>query len=251
MRHVGAIIGATVIERPAANGSVWVVEFEMKKALPPSVWNLLEVARGGPKIFKGVQAALNDIKSIGVTSATVQFTAAESFRANRFEWLYEWIRGLHQQNYDEAKILAAFATNPSTRLNLDDEAAVKLGRIIIRHALGQSDGKELEAYLPPIEVLDVKYLKATDEGHLCQATCPDRDHDFTFLVSPDVPEKKLKQVLAGRKPALCKFALVAAHQRHPQGYNDPDEPASATGAYRLPVAAFRLTSDDIECIGQL
>ncbi|MGO9004934.1 MAG: VOC family protein [Beijerinckiaceae bacterium] len=29
--------------------------------------------------------------------------------------------------------------------------------------------------------------------------------------------KKLKQAIADRKAALCKFALVAAHQRHPEG----------------------------------
>jgi hypothetical protein len=247
MHHVGAITGVVVIERPTADGSVWLVEFKTAKSLPAYLSPLLEVARGGPKIFKGVQAALNDVKSVGVTTATVQFTAAASFRANRFEWLYEWIRGLREQGYDEEGILDAFATNPGTRLNLDDEAAVKQTRIIIRHALGQCDGKELEAYLPPIEVLDVKYLKETDEGHLCQGLCPDSQDNFTFLVSLDVPAKKLRQVLADRKPALCKFALVAAHQRYPQEYTDPDSPAPATGVYRPPVAAFRLTSNDIDC----
>jgi hypothetical protein len=251
LQHVGAITGAMVVERPTASGSVWVVEFKVSKPLPTYISNLLEVSRGGPKIFKGVQAALNDVKSIGMTSATVQFTAAESFRANRFEWLYEWIRGLHQQGYEEEQIIKAFATNPSTHLNLEDEGAIKLGRIIIRHALGLSDGKELEAYLPPVEVLDVKYIKPTDEGHLCQATCPDSQDDFTFLVSLDVPEKKLKSVLADRKAALCKFVLVAAHQRYPQGYDDPDMPAAATGVYKPPVAAFRLTLSDIDCVREL
>lgn len=251
MHHVGAISGATVIERPAADGCVWVIEFKMDKPLPPTISNLLEVARRGPKIYKGIQAALNDLKTVGMTNATVQFTAGESFRANRFEWLYEWIRSLHQQGFDEEKILEAFATYSGTQLNLADEAAVKLGRIIVRHALGQCDGKELEAYLPPIEVLDVKYLKPTDEGHLCQAVCPDSQDNFTFLVSLDVSEKKLKHVLADRKAALCKFALVAAHQRHPQAYNDPNNPPPATGVYQPPVAAFRLTLSDIECLREL
>jgi hypothetical protein len=245
MRHVGAITGATVVERPTVDGSVWLVKFQVRNPLPSHLSTMLEVSRGKPKIFKGVQAALNDVKSTGVTNATVQFTGAAFFRRNRFEWLYEWIRGLPPQGFDEEKILAAFATNPATRLDLNDAEAVKLGRMIIRHALGHSDGKELEAYLPPIEVLDVKYLKATDEGHLCDATCADSTEDFKFLVSLDVPEKKLRKVMAVHKGALCKFVLVAAHQRYPQCYSDPDQPAPTNGIYTSPVAAFRLNASDI------
>jgi hypothetical protein len=251
MRHVGAITGATVIERPTANGSVWIVEFVVSKKPPAFISTLLEVARGGPKIFKSVQAALNDVKSVGIANPTVQFTAAESFRANRFEWLYEWIRGLPPQGYDEEQILQAFTTNPATRLDLADDAAVKLARIIIRHALGQCDGAELEAYLPPVEVLDVRFIKATEKGYLCQATCADSSEDFKFLVSLDVPEKTLKYVVADRKSAMCKFVLVAAHRRNPQGYDDPDIPPPATGAYSPPVAAFKLTLGDINCIREL
>jgi len=245
MRHVGAVIGAKVIERPTSDGSVWIVEFVFSRPLPESLSNLLEVSRGGPKIFKGVQAALNDLKSIGLANATVQFTAADSFRANRFEWLYEWIRGLHQQGFDEEKILSAFTTNPATHMNPDDPAAVKLGRIIIQHALGRSDGKELEAYLPPVEVLDVRYLRLTDEGHLCQAICADSDEDFVFLVSGDVPEKDLKSLLSDRKAAVCKYVLVAAHRLHPQAYTDSESHQPASGPYTPPVASFRLTSTDI------
>jgi len=252
MRHVGAIIGAAVIERPTANGSVWVVEFQLGAPLPSYLSNLLEVARGGPKIFKTVQAALNDVKSIGVTNAIVQFTASDFFRANRFQWLYEWIQGLPQQGFDEDRILQAFSTNKSINLDLDDPAAVKLARIIIRHALGESDGKELEAYLPPVEVLDVKYLKPTDEGYLCQAFCADSKEDFIFLVSLEVAEKTLKYVLADRKAALCKFVLIAAHQRYPQMYTDPDQPAPMIdGVWHPPAAAFRLTLNDINCVRAL
>lgn len=252
MRHVGAITGASVIERPSQNGSVWIVEFQLAAPLPSHFSNLLEVARGGPKIFKTVQAALNDVKSIGVTSPTVQFTTSDSFRANRFQWLYEWIRGLPQQGFDEDRILQAFSTNPSINLDLNDAAAVKLGRIIIQHALGKTDGKELEAYMPPVEVLDVKFLKPTDDGYLCQAFCADSEENFVFLVSLDVTEKKLKYVLADRKAALCKFALFAAHQRHPQGYTDPDDPhPMINGVWHPPAAKFRLTLIDIECIRTL
>lgn len=245
MRHVGAITGATVMERPTVDGSVWMVRFEVSTPLPSNLSTMLEISRGGPKIFKGVQAALNDVRSVGIMKANVEFTGVASFRANRFEWLYEWIRGLPPQGYDEEKILGAFAINPATRLDLNDVEAVKLGRLIIRHALGQSDGKELEAYLPPVEVLDVRYLNATDEGHLCQATCADGSEDFTFLVTLDVSEKKLRKVMADHKAALCKFILVAAHQRYPQSYTDPDQPAPTNGVYSPPVAAFRLGASDI------
>jgi hypothetical protein len=250
MHHVGAVTGAKVIERPTSDGSVWIVEFIFSHPLPESLSNLLEVSRGGPKIFKGVQAALNDLKTIGMANATVQFTAADSFRANRFEWLYEWIRGLHQQGFDEERILSAFTTNPATRLNADDHAAVKLGRIIIRHALGRSDGKDLEAYLPPVEVLNVRYLRLTDEGHLCQATCANSEEDFVFLVGSDVPEKKLKSLLSDRKAAVCKYVLVAAHRLHPQAYTDPECRLPASGPYTLPVASFRLTSSDFGYLHQ-
>lgn len=252
MRHVGAIIGAAVRERPTADGSVWIVEFELGTPLPPYLSNLLEVARGGPKIFKTVQAALNDVKSVGVASATVQFTSASSFRANRFQWLYEWVQGLHQQGVGEEGILEIFSKSSHIKLDLNDPAAVKQSRAIIRHALGQSDGKELEEYLPPVEVLDVKFLKPTDEGYLCQAFCPDSKEDFVFLVALDVTEKTLKYVLANRKAALCQFALVAAHQRPPQGYTDPDDPKPiVNGVWHPPVAKFRLRSDDIACIRSL
>ena len=248
MYHVGAITGATVREKPSHDGSSWIVEFQTNKPLPPMMSYLLEAARGGPKIFKGIQAALNDIKSIGLVSATVSLAAAASFRTNRFEWLYEWIRGLRQQNYNEEQILGAFATYAGTRLDLNDDAAVKLARIIIRHALGLSDGKELEAYLPPFEVLDASYLKRTPDGYLCQATCPDSRDDFTFLIDIELPEKELKAVFAERKPALCRLALVAAHQRYPQGYDDPDISKPTTGTYTPPVARFRLTHSDLECL---
>lgn len=252
MRHVGAITGAAVIERPTADGSVWIVEFQLGTPLPSYLSNLLEVARGGPKIFKTVQAALNDVKTIGVQNATVQFTAANSFRANRFQWLYEWIQGLHREGLDEDGILECFSKSNHTRLDLNDPAAVKKSRTIIRHALGQSDGKELEEYLPPVEVLDVKFLKPTDEGYLCQAFCADSKEDFVFLVSLNVPEKTLKYALADRKTALCKFALVAAHQRHPQMYTDPDDPKPmVNGAWCPPVARFRLELDDLDCIRSL
>jgi hypothetical protein len=250
MRHVGAVTGAKVIERPTSDGSVWIVEFVFSQPLPESLSNRLEISRGGPKIFKGVQAALNDLKSIGMANATVQFTAADSFRANRFEWLYEWIRGLQQQGFDEGKILSAFTTNPATHLNPDDPAAVKLGRIIIQHALGRSDGKELEAYLPPVEVLDVRYLRLTDEGHLCQATCANNEEDFVFLVGADVPEKELRSLLSDRKAAVCKYVLVAAHRLHPQAYTDPGNPPVGPGPYTSPVASFRLTSSDIGYLHQ-
>jgi hypothetical protein len=198
---------------------------------------LLLVARGGKKVFKSIQAALNDIKNIGVMSATVQFGSADSFRRNRFEYLYKWIQFLYQEGYDEERILKAFETNPATSLQPGDEKTVRLAKVIIQHAFGKSDGKELEAYLPPVEVLDVKYLNPTDEGHLCQAACP--DGDFTFLISLDVPIAQVKSTLTNHKAAMCKFALVAAHCRNPQGYTDPANPS------RPPPAAFRLTSDDI------
>lgn len=250
MRQVGAVTGAKVIERPTSDGSVWIVEFIFGQPLPESLSNLLEVSRGGPKIFRGVQAALNDLKSIGIANAVVEFTAADSFRANRFEWLYDWIRGLHQQGFDEERILSAFRTNPATRLNPDDHAAVKLGRIIIQHALGRSDGKELEAYLPPVEVLDVRYLRLTDEGHLCQAICANSEEDFVFLVGADVSEKELKSLLSNRKVSICKYVLVAAHRLHPQAYTDPEIRPPASGPYTPPVASFRLTSSDIGYLHQ-
>lgn len=170
----------------------------------------------------------------------MQFGSADSFRRNRFEYLYEWIRFCHQSGYDEAGILKAFETNPATSLQPGDEQGAKLAKIIIQHALGKSDGKELEAYLPPTEVLDVKYLKPTDEGHLCQATHP--DGELTFLIGLDVPFADVKYALTTHKAAMCKFALVSAHYRHPQGYTDPENPG------RPPAAAFRLSSDDIKCL---
>lgn len=237
MFQVGAITGATAIEKPTQDGSVWVVELIFRAPLPSNLSGSLEVARGGKKVFKSIQAALNDIKNIGVTSATVQFGSADSFRRNRFEYLYQWIRFCYQQGLDEEGILKAFETNPTTLLQPGDEKGTKLAKIIIQHALGKSDGKELESYLPPIEVLDVKYLKPTDEGHLCQATHP--DGDLNFLISLDVPVAQVKSALANHKAAMCKFALVAAHCRNPQGYTDPETPG------RSPAAAFRLTLDDI------
>ncbi|MGA7157752.1 MAG: hypothetical protein WBY53_12935 [Acidobacteriaceae bacterium] len=240
MFQVGAITGAKAIEKPTEEGSIWVVELIFRTPLPPHISGWLEVARGGKKVFKSIQAALNDIKNIGVASATVQFGAADSFRRNRFEYLYEWIRFCHQQGYDEEGILKAFETNPATSLQPGDEKGIKLAKVIIQHALGKSDGKELESYLPPIEVLDVKYLKLTDEGHLCQATHP--DGDFVFLISLDVSLADVKSALSNHKVAMCKFTLVAAHYRNPQGYTDPETPG------RSPAAAFRLTRDDLHCL---
>jgi hypothetical protein len=237
MFQVGAITGATAIEKPTEEGSVWVVELTFRTPLPPHLSGWLEVARGGKKVFKSIQAALNDIKNIGVMSATVQFGSADSFRRNRFEYLYGWIRSCYQEGHDEEWILKAFETNPATSLQPGDEEGIKLAKIIIQHALGKSDGKELEAYLSPVEVLDVKYLKPTDEGHLCQATCP--DGDFTFLISLDVPATQVKSALTNHKATMCAFALVAAHYRYPQGYTDPDSPGKS------PAAKFRLTRDDV------
>lgn len=237
MFQVGAITGASAVEKPTEEGSVWVVELIFRTPIPSHLSAWLEVARGGKKVFKSIQAALNDIKNIGVMSATVQFCAVDSFRKNRFEYLYEWIRFCHQQGLDEEEILKAFETNPATSLQPGDEKGVKLAKVIIRHALGKSDGKELESYLPPIEVLDVKYLKPTDEGHLCQATHP--DGEFTFLIGLDVPVAQVKSALINHKAAMCQLTLVAAHCRNPQGYTDPETPG------RSPAAAFRLTGDDI------
>jgi hypothetical protein len=252
LQHVGVITGATVVEKPTANGSVWVVEFDVDKPLPPHLSRHLEVARGGQKIFKGIQAALNDLKTVGFRNIRVQLTDAASFRTNRFEWLYPWIRSCYQQGMNEEGILEAFAVNPATRLQKNDREGERLARIIIQHALGKSDGKELEAYLPPVEVLDVKFLKETDEGFLCLATCPDGKDDFTFLVALDVLEKQLKGLIADRKAALCKYVLVAAHRRHPQGYTDPDAPPPQKNGAQVPLtAAFRLTRDDIDYLRAL
>lgn len=66
MFQVGAITGATAVEKPTQEGSVWVVELIFRTPLPAHLSGWLEVARGGKKIFKSIQAALNDIKNIGV-----------------------------------------------------------------------------------------------------------------------------------------------------------------------------------------
>jgi len=249
LKSVGTIAGSTVIERPKPNGpSVWVVKFETNRPLPTHMSNLLEVARGGPKIFKGVQAALNDLKSIGITNANVQLADISSFRANRFEWLYPWIRGLAEQGYDEDRIVDAFSIYEGVKLDLKNDKDVRLARIIIQHALGQSDGKELEAYLPPVDVLDVKILKPTDDGWLlCQAMCSNSDEDFTFLAS-GVEEKKLRYVFADHKAALCKLVLFAAHQRSPQSYTDASAQQTTPGVYTPPVARFKLDAADIHAI---
>lgn len=251
MKQVGAITSATVIERPTAEGSVWIIEFQPSTSLASHVSNLLEVARGTPKIFKTVQAALNDVKSIGMTNTTVQFTEPHSFRANRFQWLYPWIQSLSQKGYDEEAILHAFAEFQGVRLNLEDTEAVKMTRIIIQHALGKSDGKELEAYLPPVEVLDVRFVKSTQAGYLCQAYCANAEENFAFLVSLDVSEKLLKAVLNERKAALCKLVLVAAHTRNPYGYTDTEQSAETNAIQKVPVAAFKLTLSDIDSVRTL
>ena len=249
MFAVGAIAHTKVLERPQPDGpSAWVVKFEMNKPLPSYMSNLLEVARGGPKIYKSVQAALNDVKTIGITNTEVQLVDATSFRANRYEWLYPWVRSLAGQGFDEERILGAFSTYQGVKLDLANDADVKLARIIIKHALGLSDGKELEAYLPPVDVLDVKFLKQTDEGWaLCQASCSNSDEDFTFLVR-DVPEKTLRYAIADHKAAFCKLVHFTAHRRHPQEYTDASAPQDTPGVYKPPVASFLLDAGDIHAI---
>lgn len=250
LKSVGTITGSTIVERPDPDGpSVWVIKFETSEKLPTHMSNLLEVARGNPKIFKGIQAALNDLRSIGIMNTNVQLTDISSFRANRFEWLYPWIRGMAEQGYDENRILNAFSVSNGTNLDMNNDNDVRLTRIIIQHALGQSDGKELEAYLPPVDVLDVKLLKPTDdEGwFLCQAHCSNSDEDFTFLAC-EVEEKKLHYVFVNHKAALCRLALFAAHQRNPCEYTDASVPQPTSGTYKPPVARFKLNAADILAI---
>lgn len=250
LKSVGTITGSSIVERPKPDGpSVWVIKFETSQKLPAYMSNLLEVARGNPKIFKGAQAALNDLRSIGIMNTNVQLTDISSFRANRFEWLYPWIRGMAEQGYDENRILNAFSVFNGTKLDLNNDNDVRLTRIIIQHALGQSDGKELEAYLPPVDVLDVRILKQIDdEGwFLCQAHCSNSDEDFTFLVS-EVEEKKLRLLFTNHKAALCKLALFAAHQRNPWEYTDASVPQLTPGTHKTLVARFKLNAEDILAI---
>lgn len=250
LKSVGTITSTTVIERPKPDGSsVWIVKFETNRPLPTHMLDLLEVARGGPKIFKGVQAALNDLKSIGITNTMVQFAGSGSFRFNPFEWLYPWVRSLAEQGYDEDRIVSAFSTYEGIKLDLANDDDVTQARVVIQHALGQSDGKTLEKYEPPVDVLDVKIIKPTDDGgwFLCQATCSNSDEDFTFLVS-GVGEKQLRYVFADHKAALCKLVHWCAHQRIPQGYTDASALQPTPGTYTVPVAKFRLDAADIQAI---
>ena len=52
MFQVGAIAGATAIEKPTEEGSVWVVELIFRTPLPPHLSGWLEVARGGKRFSK-------------------------------------------------------------------------------------------------------------------------------------------------------------------------------------------------------
>jgi hypothetical protein len=238
MFHVDAILSAKVIEKPALSRSVWVVQFEMRKEPPLYITTSLETARGEEKIFKSVEAALKDLKNIGFTDVVISMSTVENFRRNRFEWLYEWIVGLHEQGWDEERILQAFETCPATHIDLSNEKEVSLAKAIIGHAVGRTDGKELEAYLPPIDVLDIKWLKTVTEGYLFQAICPDSAENFYFLIESSLSEKQLSRLVSTHKDVLCKRVLVAAHTQHPYQVSDSE----------IQIAACRLTHTSLDDI---
>ncbi|MFJ2388627.1 hypothetical protein [Pseudomonas koreensis] len=77
MFHVGAINGARISERIDEGRSTWSVQFDMAKQLPSHLSTHLETARGGKKIFKTIEAALSDLKTIGLEEVTVTFSKAE------------------------------------------------------------------------------------------------------------------------------------------------------------------------------
>jgi|CXWL01.1.fsa_nt_gi hypothetical protein len=72
MFHVDAIRSAKVIEKLSLGRSVWVVQFEMRKETQTYITTSLETARGEEKIFKSVEAALKDLKTIGFTEVAIR-----------------------------------------------------------------------------------------------------------------------------------------------------------------------------------
>lgn len=66
----GFIKGATIVEGPASDGTYY-VELDYSNAVEKSQSRWLETSRGNRKLFKTVQSALNDIKSIGFEKASV------------------------------------------------------------------------------------------------------------------------------------------------------------------------------------
>jgi hypothetical protein len=75
MFHVDAIKGAVLIEKPLPEKkSSWIVKFEMNKPLPRHLSDSLETARGEEKVFRTAEAALKDLKTIGVTEVAVRLS---------------------------------------------------------------------------------------------------------------------------------------------------------------------------------
>ena len=241
--QVGRISGAVLIPKRTAHGQVWMAEFVVTTTLPPFITGNLETGDGGPLLFHDVPSALTELRHIGLSETTVQLRAGSSSRCQRFEPLYPWLQGLHALGYDEAKLLDAFAAHPATQLARGHVPALHTARLIIEHALGRSSGQELDARLPHLDVLDIKFLRPTPAGHLCQACCPDSADDFFFLVSLDAPEKHVRYVIADHKPALRSFVLMARHLRQPLA---DDATTSASGA-----PCFLLSPADIAYLRSL
>lgn len=71
MFHVGAIDGAQLTERNDEKGSCWVVELKATRSLPSHLSLDLETSRGGQKVFRHIDSAIKDLKTIGVTEITL------------------------------------------------------------------------------------------------------------------------------------------------------------------------------------
>jgi hypothetical protein len=170
---------------------------------------------------------------------------AEVTMGNPNEYLYPWIQGLDQHCFDEQKIVEAMSTVNGGNIDMTKKENADLALLIVRHALGKSDGKELEALYFPSAITEVTVIKAVPEGHLCQAACSDRRHDFTFLVEHAVSDKILKDVAKNHTGGFAKILQSALRERNPYGYTDADYPQPDPNVRRPPCAKFLLVQNDL------
>ncbi|OHX37002.1 hypothetical protein BJL95_20125 [Methylomonas sp. LWB] len=78
----GSITAATIVEGPVSEGTYY-VEFACPIEVEKSHSRWLETSRGNRKLFKNIQSALNDIKSIGLEKASI-LLGPEAFK--RFDF---------------------------------------------------------------------------------------------------------------------------------------------------------------------
>jgi len=59
------------------------------------------------------------------------------WKRNPWTHLYEWVRFMSQEGFDEARMLKAFEINDATKMDPSKPEDVALAKVIIKDALGE------------------------------------------------------------------------------------------------------------------